>query len=70
VLDLIKENWEERPSASKSAQINHLNLLKLWNQECPVHLDTSVIEEGELCGAVHAGALGEPSYSGPENRGS
>ena len=37
-----------RSDRGGSGQIYHLNLLKLWNEERPVRLATTVIEEGEL----------------------
>jgi len=45
------------------AQIYHLNLLKLWNKEFPVHLATSVIEEGELGPEAQNAAAFMPFHS-------
>jgi len=41
-------DYEVPSSDGWGPQIYHLNLLKLWNEERPVHLVTSVIDEGEL----------------------
>jgi len=52
-----------------NGEIYHLNLLKLWNEERPVRLATSVIEEGELGPEVQKAPpfTSVDSYSAPEN---